>query len=901
MRLSMRSWSVVSLCLITPVAWAQEGGAAQPAAAQPAATQPAATQPAAAQPTAAQPAAAQPEAAQPAAAQPATGEAGAPQTGTAQTGTTEAQPPATGTAEAPKTEAQPPAAGTAEAPTTEAPKTEVAKTEGGTIKGTIYVSRTERLPEAQVTVEGTTLTATTNANGEFEIQGVPASKHQLRITFEGYKQVTRAVDVVAGKSVSIEADMELDEQFGEEMVVTASKFREKRLESPVTVETVSSKAIEMSGGTSYMSALSSVKGIDYADTGVNEKRISTRGFNTQFNSRMITMVDGRLAQLPGSGLPLNSQLPTPNLDVKNVEVVIGPASALYGANAHAGVINVLTKTPWDESGASVAVRGGTQQLMDVSTRVAGTVKGDIGYKFNGQFVRGKDFTPAREPAHYYGSTRYPLVFEGDLLDNYDVRSIKAEGYAYYRYGDWDFKAGYGFSLTDGVTLTNSGRNELRGWQVHQQTVSASHPNWFVQVSRTYSNAGGTYQLDRLAGVVQPTGGAPADVSTLDDIKDQIKFIDKSSLIDSEVQYLNQFGELKLITGLQLRLYHPVSEGSYLADVDGKKLNVTEFGGYVQGDYSLLRDTLKLVAAARVDSHSDYSAQFSPKAAVVYSVTPNQHLRVGYNRAFKSPTILENYLFISNTLLGNRTGFVIKDNDGNVISEIPALVPESVNSFELGYKATFNERILVDIVGYHSWYKNFISALSSRANPAAGTHAFLPDGTPVAAGLPVEGTLSTYSNFGRSRVAGADLGIEYKATPDTSFDGSISYIKLLKFHNSDPTQPALLLNVPDLKLKGGVTFQNVLMEKTFLRVFGRYQNAYAFRSGRWDSQIFENEGKMPSRFVVDLTGGYNFSNGLSLTANVLNVFDNKRVDQLGSPPVGRMAYAQLTYKYDGLNN
>ena len=51
----------------------------------------------------------------------------------------------------------------------------------------------------------------------------------------------------------------------------------------------------------------------------------------------------------------------------------------------------------------------------------------------------------------------------------------------------------------------------------------------------------------------------------------------------------------------------------------------------------------------------------------------------------------------------------------------------------------------------------------------------------------------------------------------------------------------------------------------------------------------------------MTGGYKFSNGLSLTANVLNVFDNKRVDQLGSPPVGRMAYAQLTYKYDGLNN
>jgi len=773
--------------------------------------------------------------------------------------------------------------------------------EGGTIRGTVYVGGNEPLPEAQVMVVGTALTATTNAEGKFELSNVPPAKHELKISFSGYKDVSQLVEVVAGKTTSLEADLQLDEQFGEEIVVTGSKFGEKRLESPVTVESVSSKTLQMSGGTSYMAALSSVKGIDYADTGVNEKRISTRGFNTQFNSRMITMVDGRLAQLPGNGLPLNSQLPTPNLDVKSVEAVIGPASALYGANAHAGVINVLTKTPWDESGASLALRGGSQQLVDVSGRVAGTASKDFGYKINGQFVRGSDFTPNRElPTHYYGSASKPLVFEGDLLENYDVLSAKAEAFAYYRLGDWNFKAGYGFSLTDGVSLTNSGRNQLRGWQVHQQTVSASHPNWFVQVSRTYSNAGGTYQLDRLASVVQTNGGAPEDVSSLDEIKDQIKFIDQSQLIDSEVQYQNQLGGLKLITGLQLRLYNPSSKGTYLADTDGKKLSATEFGGYMQGDYSLLRDTLRLVAAARVDTHSNYSAQFSPKAAVVYSPSRNQHVRLGYNRAFKSPTILENYLLINNTLVGNRTGFTIKDAEGNVISEIAPLVPESVDSVEVGYKATFAERLLVDVVAYHSWYRNFISALTSRANPANGTFAFFPDGTPVAAGTPVEGTLSTYANFGRSRVAGTDLGLEYMLNPNVTLNGSVSYMKLLKFSSGNSTQPALLLNVPDLKFKASVTVQNLLVQNSFVRIFGRYQDAYAFRSGRWDSSVLVQEGKVPARFVADVAAGYTFSNGLAVSGNVNNVFNDHGVDQLGSPPGGVMAFLQLAYKYEGLD-
>ena len=46
--------------------------------------------------------------------------------------------------------------------------------------------------------------------------------------------------------------------------------------------------------------------------------------------------------------------------MKAVEVVVGPASALYGPNAHTGVINIATKTPWDDSGATVSLRGGTQ-------------------------------------------------------------------------------------------------------------------------------------------------------------------------------------------------------------------------------------------------------------------------------------------------------------------------------------------------------------------------------------------------------------------------------------------------------------------------------------------------------------------------------------------------------------
>lgn len=775
--------------------------------------------------------------------------------------------------------------------------------EAGALRGTVYAPGNEPLPEAKVEVVGTQLSTTTNEEGQFELEDVPAGRRQVKVSFTGYKDFTRRVQVVAGQVTSVDADLKYDEQFGEEIVVTGSKFREKKLESPVTVETISSKTIQLIGGTSYMNSIGQLKGVDYTDNGVYEKRVSTRGFNTQFNSRSITMVDGRLAQMPGNGLPQGVQLPTPNLDIKSTEVVVGPASALYGANAHAGVINILTKTPWDESGLTVALRGGNQYLGDATLRVAGTVDNKFGFKLNGQFTTATDFAPDRtinQATHSYGPATSP-VFEGDLLSRYGVLAGKAEGFLYYRLGDWDFKGGYGFSTYEGIALTNAGRNHLRGWQIHYQTVSASHSNWFAHVTRTYSNAGGTYQLDALASTVRRQNRTWEKPSELDALRDEIKFVDDSQLIDSELQYRNEIGDLKFITGLQLRLYNPSSQGTYLADVGGRRLSVTEFGGYLQADYTLLRDKLKVVAAGRVDTHTNYSPQISPKAALVYTLTKNQNLRVGYNRAFKSPTILENFLLISNTLVGNRTGFIIRDAEGNELSRIDPLVPEEVNALEVGYKASFDNKLVVDLVAHHSWFQNFISPLTARANPAQGTFAYYADtGEAVAAGTPAEGTLSTYSNFGRSRVAGADLGLDYMLTPNINLNGSVSYMTLLSFRNTAPGQGALLLNVPELKLKAAVTVQDLVVQNSFIRLSGRYQSAYEFASGRWNSRTFFEDGKIPARFVADLGVGYRFENGLALTGNVYNLLNDRGVDVLGAPPSGILANLELSYRFDGLN-
>ena len=809
-----------------------------------------------------------------------------------------AEAPQAPQAEAPPAPAEAPQAPEAPAPAPQAAPQAPAQAEApapGTLRGTVRAKETgEPVPGATVVLLGTSLATLSELDGTYVITDVPPGSYQVEVA--AASTATAMVDVAPGTTTDLDLTIEESAFAGEVVIVTGTRSPEKIFDAPVTVESITAQDLDQSGGTTYLSALADIKGVDFSTLGINEHRVSARGFDTQFNSRMLSMVDGRMAQLPGSGLPQNNMVPSTPLDVKAVEVVIGPASALYGANAHTGVVNVITKTPWDESGAAVSVRGGMRSLIDVATRVAGTVNETFGWKLGAQFLRANDFEPDPDlELHRYGTT----IPENDLVEDYQVGALKLDGSLYYRLGDWFTKASYGFSENDSFSPTNLGRNHIRDWRVQYQTLQVSHPNWYAQVSRTASDAGGTYQLNGLAGIAQQRKDDGLDYSpdALDPFRDDIRFIDKSQMMDSELQYRDTFAGINTAVGAQWRLYLPNSEGSYLADAGGEDIDATELGGYVQADYTTLNDRLRLVAAARVDDHSNYSTQLSPKASAVYTVTPSHKVRAGYNRAFKSPTILENYLLIGGFLLGNRDGYTIRDADGNVLTTVDPLEPEGVHSVELGYKGALGRRVFIDAVIHNSWYENFISPLTQVASPADGTYGYDADGNQIG-----DGTLFTYQNFGAAVVRGADVGLSYYPNDTLTLSTSASVIELAEFTRDDEMQADLLLNVPTFKLKGSLTVQNLGMDDYFVRLEGRYRTAFPFKSGYWNSEVLllDDGGEVPARFTADITAGYDFPDqGLAIRGHVMNIFNDKTMDMLGAPVTGTLAYLQLIYTYQGL--
>jgi len=210
---------------------------------------------------------------------------------------------------------------------------------------------------------------------------------------------------------------------------------------------------------------------------------------------------------------------------------------------------------------------------------------------------------------------------------------------------------------------------------------------------------------------------------------------------------------------------------------------------------------------------------------------------------------------------------------------------------------------VDVVGYYSWYRNFISPLTLVADGFT-TLAYEADGTtPVRAPASdaLFNGLLTYLNFGRAQVAGLDAGLTLYPSPYVTLSGSVSLISLRSFTET-AGQNELPLNVPETKLKGNVTVRNVGLQGYFASLSARYQSAYRFVSGYWNSETMspEHDGKVPARTVLDLTLGYRVPRiGLDLTLSISNLLDNEGYDVLGAPVRGRFIWFGITYHLAGL--
>src|SRR5687767_7156470 len=162
---------------------------------------------------------------------------------------------------------------------------------------------------------------------------------------------------VSAQQSAPQADLQEEEQpvsYEEQVVVTASRTEQQLVNAPAAVTLVTTQTIQNSPATNIGDLLRSVPGINVMQASARDINITTRGATSTLSTSQLALVDGRSVYLDFFGMVMWDLVPTSPSDIRQIEVIRGPASAVWGANAMTGVVNVITKTPRE-----LAAQGGT--------------------------------------------------------------------------------------------------------------------------------------------------------------------------------------------------------------------------------------------------------------------------------------------------------------------------------------------------------------------------------------------------------------------------------------------------------------------------------------------------------------------------------------------------------------
>ena len=471
----------------------------------------------------------------------------------------------------------------------------------GTIRVEV-VGRSEPVAAAEVVVAG--VTGRTDAFGVV-VLSVPAGRVQVTVVQEGFVPITVPVDVVAGQERQVSVELAEELTVEEEITVVASTRTERRIEDQaMRVEVLNREEVEekmlMTPGDIGM-VLNETGGV----------RVQTTSPSLGASSVRIQGMRGRYTRFLSDGLPVFGSQPSgigllqiPPMDLNQIEVVKGVASALYGAGALGGVVNLLSRRPGDEPEREVLVnqstRGGTDGVLWLSTPVSD--RWAVTFLGGGHFqdqtdVDGDEWT---DMAHYERGVARPRLF-------------------------WDDGQGQSFFMTVGTTLEN--RNG--GTQPGAVLPATALP---------YSEALETRRFDvgllwqQLTGRYVLTARTTVARQWHDHRFGEVRERDRHGTDFAEVTLRGSSGAHTWVGGVAIEhdAYDPT-------DLPRFAYTYTTPGVFMQDDIDV-RPWFALSLSGRVDHHSEYGTFFSPRVSALLR-SGSWSTRISTGSGFFGPSVL----------------------------------------------------------------------------------------------------------------------------------------------------------------------------------------------------------------------------------------------------------------------
>ncbi len=391
------------------------------------------------------------------------------------------------------------------------------------------------------------------------------------------------------------------------------------------------------------------------------------------------------------------------------------------------------------------------------------------------------------------------------------------------------------------------------------------------------------------------------------------FYDKSALnhIHSEYQFNPDFATIKI--GANFRQYTPDTKGSLFMDTATMITN-KEAGFYTGIETNLFGEFLKMNSTFRADKNENFDLNFSPAMSLVLKPSEKDIIRFSFSSAIRNPTLSDQYLYYNvgrAILIGNLEGHG-EDYGENLVTvqslinyylpaqlskdsleffSVAPIKPEKAQSFEVGYRSTFFNKVYLDANYYYSKYTDFIGYqigvkfdTIGNSNPDAYDIS-MPSIQAYRMAANAQSTVTTQ---------GASIGMNYYLSPNITLNGNYSWNKLNKEGEDDPIIPAY--NTPEHKYNLGVVGRDIHLSatKNILRDFSFSINY------KWVEEfIFEGSpqftGIVPTYDLVDMQISKKLQQ-LNATIKVgsSNLLNNMHYEVYGGPYIGRMTYCSLLF-------
>jgi outer membrane cobalamin receptor len=674
----------------------------------------------------------------------------------------------------------------------------------------------------------------------------------------------------AGDEAGGRHDARGDQPF-EETVFTASKSAQSPLDAPNSTSIITEQDIRLSGIVKIPELLRRLAGVDIMETTGAQTEVSMRGFNQRLSNKVLVLIDGRSVYVDLLGATLWETLPINVEDIARIEVVRGPGSALYGADAFNGVINIITRPPGEGPVAGFSGGYGDLNTSHLAVWSSGRV-GELAYRMSAGYEYlprwSREVPPGRVDIH---------TFTGDLDTSEQGARMNAE--VTRRFGQ-DFTVGAVGGYESGTTeLLGIGPINDEIIQGLQTQLAAYARSKHLEFRTFWNYNAGQGGLD----------AAPIGQSLLPSIF-------TTHVVDAELTYVAGFQtgqgvDHDLHVGVEYRLKQV--HWTYLS---GDELE--NHGGV------FLHDEVKI--GPRVAVVGDYRADYvpyldrvvqSPRGSVLVHPSAKSTIRGVVATAFRTPNFLESYIGLPVQLPLTGASLTTPEHP-------PQLQPEQIFTTELGYLNSQSEYFTVDSAVFYNHVHDLIDVAPNvpltvgDLEPAAG----------VAAGLnPSTGTYPAFTGGFENQcqsydVYGAEIGA--RAFPLEGLDLYANYT-LMDVQQRDtgctPAQIGLLVNdarTSKYKINGGVQV------RTPIGIDGEVDVHYVSPED-WAEQVTDLQKQqvvyqsfhLDAYTLVNARVGYRFlGNHAEVSGVAFNLLDDKHREHPFGQILDRRLMAFFTYRF-----